>query len=219
MRLPIYRLEWQHLARLASYGRWLRLPAYQRGYVWSAEQAVALVETIMMGLPIGGCILRETRDGVLVIDGQQRISTVIGMSMGNGGDVPEICVEYDPTAADDPLRSGGAHVRVVVGSGPGRVPVRMLTGDLQVYALAAAGEDVTQIDDPRSRQVDLIGAPFSALSDAEDMLRDAMMPALVFGWRATDAQVKEAFRRINLGGTPIEADALERLLAAEGHPD
>lgn len=214
----IYSLEQRDLGALTGAAQWFKLPAYQRGYVWSPAQAVALVETIMMMMPIGSCILRETPNGALVIDGQQRISTLIGMSMGNGGEVPEVCVEYDPTAADDPIRAGGAHVKVVIGSGPGRVPVRMLgdidSGWLAMYALAAAGEDVSKLKNWRhGYTVDHNESAFRAFSSAEDAIRFASMPALVFNRHATDAQVKDAFRRINLGGAPIAPDALERLLA------
>jgi hypothetical protein len=100
------------------------------------------------------------------------------------------------------------------------MPVRLLNSNRSIglIALAAAGEMVVSEGDwfrgtrigPGSDR-----ARFAAFDHAEQMLRDAMMPALVFERRATDAQVREAFRRINLGGSPIEADALERLLGSE----
>lgn len=196
----------------------LILPRYQRGYVWDETKAVALVETILLGLPIGSVILRELGDGrTLVIDGQQRLSTLRGVEMGNGGDVPVVALEYDPS-----VPSHRVPLRVVIGTGPGRVAVRHLVSKNSLCAMSifAAGEDperMAEFESPYAAMREL-GAAFSddkalAMSAADQMLRSCYLPGLCFERSASGAQVVEAFRRINLGGAPMTAEQVEALVA------
>jgi hypothetical protein len=53
------------------------VPDYQRGYVWTIEQASKLMESFLIGLPIPQIFLYVDDDHkLLVIDGQQRITSV-----------------------------------------------------------------------------------------------------------------------------------------------
>lgn len=56
----------------------IRIPEFQRSYVWSHAEASRLIESLLLGLPVPGIFLsREpTTNRLLVIDGQQRLRTL-----------------------------------------------------------------------------------------------------------------------------------------------
>jgi len=73
------------------------LPEFQRGYVWNRDQVRGLMRSLYRDYPIGGLLTWETQtDGasvrgelagtpavrVLILDGQQRITTLYGISRG-----------------------------------------------------------------------------------------------------------------------------------------
>jgi uncharacterized protein with ParB-like and HNH nuclease domain len=57
----------------------LTVPDFQRMYVWDRVKASKLVESFLLGLPVPGTFLykERTKPGYLIIDGQQRIMSVI----------------------------------------------------------------------------------------------------------------------------------------------
>ena len=73
------------------------LPEFQRGYVWNRDQVRGLMRSLYLGYPVGSLLTWETQaDGsavrgeaagspalrVLILDGQQRITTMYGISRG-----------------------------------------------------------------------------------------------------------------------------------------
>lgn len=55
----------------------IRIPGFQRNYVWDKKRASRLIESIIMGIPIPQIFLYErSKNDFLVIDGQQRLMTV-----------------------------------------------------------------------------------------------------------------------------------------------
>ena len=57
----------------------IRIPAFQRGFVWSQRQASRFVESLLLGLPVPGVFMSREDDGrgsLLVIDGQQRLESL-----------------------------------------------------------------------------------------------------------------------------------------------
>lgn len=55
----------------------VKIPAFQRNYVWDIKRASRLIESILMGLPIPQLFLYEqSRNEFLVIDGQQRLMSI-----------------------------------------------------------------------------------------------------------------------------------------------
>lgn len=55
----------------------IRLPGFQRNYVWDIRKASRLIESIIMGLPIPQLFFYEkSPNNFLVIDGQQRFLTI-----------------------------------------------------------------------------------------------------------------------------------------------
>ena len=57
----------------------LRVPGFQRKFVWSINQASRLIESFLIGLPVPAIFLySDPDDGVLnVIDGQQRLLSIV----------------------------------------------------------------------------------------------------------------------------------------------
>ncbi|MGZ8286380.1 MAG: DUF262 domain-containing protein [Allosphingosinicella sp.] len=62
----------------------LTVPAFQRMYVWDRVKASKLVESFLLGLPVPGVFLYKERSkpGYLIIDGQQRIVSLIRFIKG-----------------------------------------------------------------------------------------------------------------------------------------
>lgn len=62
----------------------LTVPEFQRKYVWDRIKASKLVESFLLGLPVPGTFLYKERvkPGYLIIDGQQRITSVVRFIKG-----------------------------------------------------------------------------------------------------------------------------------------
>ena len=55
----------------------VKIPGFQRNYVWDIKRASKLIESIIIGLPIPQIFLyEEARNKFLVIDGQQRLMSI-----------------------------------------------------------------------------------------------------------------------------------------------
>ena len=63
-------------------------PPYQRGYVWNYKRQQKLIESVLSGWPINTIHLSQSDDEYHVIDGKQRITTLLNF----------ICPEKDQTA-------------------------------------------------------------------------------------------------------------------------
>ena len=56
----------------------VKVPTFQRGYVWPVKQASRFIESLLLGLPVPGIFLstEPITQKLLVIDGQQRLTTL-----------------------------------------------------------------------------------------------------------------------------------------------
>ena len=54
------------------------IPEFQRGYVWSLNQASRFIESLLLGLPVPGIFVAKDEETkkLLVIDGQQRLKSL-----------------------------------------------------------------------------------------------------------------------------------------------
>ena len=61
------------------------VPPFQRSYVWKLEEASRFIESLLLGLPVPGIFLARDEDTgkLLVIDGQQRLKTILFFYEGN----------------------------------------------------------------------------------------------------------------------------------------
>jgi hypothetical protein len=66
----------------------LKVPPFQRMYVWDRVKASKLVESFLLGLPVPGTFLykERTKAGYLIIDGQQRIVSLVRYIKGTFDD-------------------------------------------------------------------------------------------------------------------------------------
>jgi Protein of unknown function DUF262 len=61
----------------------VKIPGFQRNYVWDIKRASKLIESLIIGLPVPQVFLyEEGRNNFLVIDGQQRLMTIYYFSKG-----------------------------------------------------------------------------------------------------------------------------------------
>ncbi len=55
----------------------VKIPGFQRAYVWDVRRASKLIESLIIGLPVPQVFLyEEGQNSFLVIDGQQRLMTI-----------------------------------------------------------------------------------------------------------------------------------------------
>jgi hypothetical protein len=65
------------------YDQWktgqLIIPKFQRNYVWDVKRASKLIESFLLGLPVPNVFLykKKNEPGFLIIDGQQRITSIV----------------------------------------------------------------------------------------------------------------------------------------------
>jgi hypothetical protein len=62
----------------------LKVPPFQRSYVWDIKKASKLIESFLLGLPVPGVFLFKERSEphFLIIDGQQRITSAVTYQKG-----------------------------------------------------------------------------------------------------------------------------------------
>ena len=103
----------------------IRIPAFQRGFVWDADNVAYLMDSIYKGYPFGAVILWRTREQLrsdrqlgpfplqdrdpdypldYVLDGQQRLTSIFGVfqtQIEPVGDISWANIYYDFAAAQD----------------------------------------------------------------------------------------------------------------------
>jgi hypothetical protein len=61
----------------------MKIPTFQRNYVWDKKRASKLIESLLIGLPVPQVFLyEESKNSFLVIDGQQRLLTLYFFAKG-----------------------------------------------------------------------------------------------------------------------------------------
>ena len=66
----------------------IQVPPYQRGFVWNQTKASRLIESFLLGLPVPPIYLYQdpTENTLLVIDGQQRLKSILYFFQGYFGE-------------------------------------------------------------------------------------------------------------------------------------
>ena len=180
-----------------------RLPTYQRPLVWTPEQALALVESVYEGYPIGSLLVWERKYGdYLLLDGQQRVAALTGIRCGTNEPGPAVGWSFlqqkwclDPGDDADDWFS-------ILWWFSTDTRDRMQ----ELWRLQDKYEGPEHKEDREG--------PWATALYAFDRLEGCIAPIHLLE-RATAAQAVEAFRRLNTTGTPIDFDELTRLLEAE----
>jgi hypothetical protein len=203
------------VVRLAVDGR-LRVPAFQRSFVWDADDVRKLFDSIWRGFPIGTLLLwkREAKAGTAsfgpvqlevegsteafwVVDGQQRVSSLVGALIESAAGLDDrfdLCFD---------LR----RARLVAGGKRARpnwwLPVRVsLESRTLLTWLRANGQDLSE------EELDLADAFGGAL-------RDYKIPAYVVEHDDEDL-LREVFDRVNSAGKRISRAQVFHALFAGG---
>lgn len=210
--------EIPRLIGLATSGQ-LRIPDFQRSFVWDASDIRKLFDSIYRGFPIGTLLLwrqpvpaaniafgpaafvaEADAEGLVVVDGQQRITALVG-SLSHGLRVSDERFEvyFDlqrkrfvgPTRGNRPRRT---------------IPVRETLESRRLLTWLRENSDELESDDLETAD-ELGGA-----------LRDYRVPAYVV---ESDDEVllREVFDRVNSAGRPISrAQIFHALFANDSSP-
>jgi hypothetical protein len=197
----------------------LRIPKFQRGFVWDAERVAYLMDSIYKGYPFGSLILWRTKTQLrserdlgpftlpdrdpdypidYVLDGQQRLTSVFGvfqtdLKPRDDADTAWTHIYFDYTAPD--LQESQFVALAPADADPDRYfPIGTL---FNVTAYREATRDLTN---ERATQIDSVQATF----------KEAALPVQLF---ETDDRAKVAivFERVNRLG--VELDTLQLLSA------
>ena len=188
-----------------------QLPRFQRDFVWSKEQAAALIDSLIKGFPIGAFILWKTKErmrahkkfgGVIlespppsdfvhyVLDGQQRLTSIFLAVRGIAldGDNPRkdygrIYVDLDPKK----FRDGNEELCVVEEPARGIAVHQLVTADFAAMRRIEDrhGRSAAELADKIRKAID--GYEFATVE-----IQDQPLGA-----------VAEMFTRINTGGREL----------------
>ncbi|EAP98279.1 hypothetical protein JNB_14983 [Janibacter sp. HTCC2649] len=206
------------LLTLASAGK-LRVPRFQRSFVWDASDVRRLFDSIYRGFPIGTLLLWRqdvpaqavtfgsvefnapaTTDALMVVDGQQRLTALVAsLSPRNGPMDERFEVFFD--------LSRGRFVGLNRGMPPPRsIPVRETLESRNLLSwLREHGED---LEDSDLEVADALGGA----------LRDYRVPAYIVEGN-DERLLREVFDRVNSAGKPItRAQVFHALFANESEP-
>jgi Protein of unknown function DUF262 len=206
------------IVRLAGEGS-IRVPKFQRSFVWKAKDVLRLFDSIYRGFPIGTILLwrhdapagevelgpikfavQETTNALWVVDGQQRITSLFGALSPDwalADDRFEVYFDLSSSKFTNPRR----------GVLPRRaLPVReaLETRSLLTW-LRTHGDD---LEVPDFDLADRLGGA----------LRDYKVPAYIVS--GNDQKIlREVFDRVNSAGRPItRAQVFHALFASEAEP-
>lgn len=206
------------LLNLASTGK-LRVPRFQRSFVWDAADVRRLFDSIYRGFPIGTLLLWRQQvpaesiafggvqlrapassDALMVVDGQQRITTLVA------------ALSPDPLFVDERFEVFfDLARRRFVGSNrgmppPRSIPVRETLESRSLLAWLRGHGD--QLEESDLELADELGGA----------LRDYRVPAYIVEGN-DERLLREVFDRVNSAGKPItRAQVFHALFANESQP-
>jgi hypothetical protein len=191
------------LVKLALEGR-LRIPRFQRGFVWDGRNITDLFDSIWKGYPLGTLLLWQqaqgaaelefgsvivpapaAEDALVVVDGQQRLTTLVAALAPNISEPrdPRFEVWFD-------LRSGRfSHAR------PGHVPDYWLPVRVALESRTLLGWLRDHADTLEVAEIDRADAMAGSL-------RDYKVPAYVIA-QDDENTLRDVFDRVNSAGKPI----------------
>ena len=162
----------------------VRIPGFQRNFVWDIARASRLIESLLLGLPVPQLFLYEQeRNRFLVIDGQQRLMSI-----------------YYFIRKRFPRKERRADIRRIFDS-EGAVPDRMLDDDqyFQTFTLRLPGH----LPGHKSK---FQGLNYSTLGDYQSQLNLRPIRNIVVKQNSPsddDSSMFEVFNRLNSGGVNL----------------
>ena len=192
----------------------MALPEFQRGYVWNTNQVRALMTSLYRRHPVGGLLIWSTTvdnaktrgDGPaplggsidLLLDGQQRVTTLYGIIRGN----PPRFFEGNVGAFT------GLHFNLVDESFEFYAPIRMQDNPVWVgVTQVMQADDLTEFLEPLEDRLAEVGLKLmTAISRLNRLqgIRDIDLHAeQISGQNMTVDVVVDIFNRVNSGGTKL----------------
>lgn len=197
----------------------IRIPRFQRSYVWDAQDVRLLLDSVYRGFPIGTVILWHkeapagevhfgpvsfpapaTDDALWVVDGQQRIVSLFGTLAHDSEDNdPRFDVYFDFST----LRFVHPRRGVVP---PRAIPVREALETRRMAAWVRQHSEDLELED------------FAAAERLVGVLRDYRVSAYVVA-RDDEQTLRQIFDRVNSAGKPItRAQVFQALFASDMQP-
>jgi hypothetical protein len=196
----------------------LLLPEFQRGYVWNRDQVRGLMRSLYQGFPVGGLLLwetdvdpgsvrGETSGGVrlLLLDGQQRITSLYGVIRGR----PPVFFEGDAGAFT------GLHFNVEREVFEFYAPMRMRDDPTWIDVTRLFTEGIAPLVPRLNVEPEKLGLYLERLSKLTGILNRNFHEEKITGRDMTVDVVVEIFNRVNSGGTELSKGdlALAKLCA------
>lgn len=183
------------------------LPTVQRGYVWTTGQRIEFLTRVIRGLPLGAFLTVRKGADILLLDGQQR-ATSLGASvvnlLGQTVKLPPLYLDVDAFLADDHspcwlMTPKPGRIMIEVADIFGRNP------DKTFRKIAISPPDDVSYDDFRDSY-----AAYSLF-----MMRTTNVTAafMEISGEADEEYIRQAFKSWNSGGTPIDEETLAALMA------
>lgn len=183
-----------HLNEITSFE--FELPDFQRGYVWTEDQAVAFMDRFRRGMPMGAILVWQ-RSGMatpMLLDGQQRLISLGAKVYRDGEQVKGHTVYMDPVMRSFTCKPGIKNVSLST-----------LAQDDFWWEYPASGEWDNFTWTPEE---------FGFLKGCHSALRNMCVTTIVLGDHysnhTTYEVAKEFFRCYNAGGTPIREEDLPK---------
>ena len=163
---------------------WLRIPGFQRHFVWDLTRASKLIESLILGVPVPQLFLYEQdRDHYLLIDGQQRLMSI-----------------YYFKEQRFPRPEKRADIRRIFNQ-HGKLPEQLLQNDEYFRDFKL------RLPSPLPDQKNLLsGLNYSSLGDYQSKLDMRPIRCIHIrqnGDRDDDAAMYEVFNRLNSGGVSL----------------
>lgn len=201
------------------------LPEFQRGYVWNKDQIRGLMRSLYKGFPVGALLVWEADGGQqavrgaestsgtrqLLLDGQQRITTLYGIVRGR----PPAFFEGDPAIFTR------LYFNVETESfqflAPSTARADLLWVDVTALFNADQTKKYDQLIDQQWMRPNL-GVYLSRLLQLESILERDFFVDRITGADKTVDVVVDIFNRVNSGGTKLSKGdlALARICAEWG---
>lgn len=163
---------------------WVRIPGFQRHFVWDLSRASKLIESLILGLPVPQLFLyKQGRDRHLLIDGQQRLMSI-----------------YYFKQQRFPRSKRRADLRRIFDE-EGKIPEEVIHDDayFQDFKL--------RLPEPLpGKKSDLAGLKYSTLGDYQARLDMRPIRCIIIKQNSSsdgDTAMYEVFNRLNSGGVNL----------------
>jgi hypothetical protein len=218
-----HQLSMSDIIQLVNAGS-LALPDFQRPFQWGAQEVRSFLATILMGWPAGSLLLMEApprnffamrafhgapgleRDAVrhLVLDGQQRITTIYSTFGPAHGDDTEWCIRLEKWKDHEDVESLEAALVLLPrgawrSSGASLLPVRSLLNDRSFMDWRNEELAMFESDETLARYSALNRLWSGRLSNVQRY----SLTAEVLPKKMSLSSVSKIFERLNTSGMPL----------------